>query len=213
MERFAFGIVIPALNEEKTIGDVVKNVFQYGVSIVVDDGSTDETALIARDNGAIVVSHSVNMGYDEAINSGFKEAKKLNCAYVLTLDADGQHDSKKILEFQKRLLDGADLVCGVRDKKQRIGEIIFGWIGNLLWKIEDPLCGLKGYKIELFDSKGHFDSYGSIGTELLLYASKNNKKIDHIPITTFPRQDKPRFGSVLKSNLKIFRSLFFAFFY
>lgn len=212
MERFAFGIVIPSLNEEKTIGDVVKNVSQYGISIVVDDGSTDKTAQVARDNGAIVVSHPVNMGYDAAINSGFKEARKLNCSYVLTIDADGQHDSKRIIEFQKNLMAGADVVCGLRDKKQRVGEKVFAWIGKLLWKIDDPLCGLKGYKIDLFDSNGHFDSYSSIGTELLLYASKNKKKIVHIPVTTFPRQDKPRFGSVLGSNLKIFRSLVLAFF-
>ena len=76
-----------------------------------------------------------------------------------------------------------------------------------MWGLKDPLCGLKGYNMEVYRKFGYFDSFNSIGTELLIRSVKSNFKIKQINITTRKRLDRPRFGNVLQSNIKIFRAL------
>ena len=92
MDRSRVAIVIPAFNEEKTISKVVRAANKFGKSIVVNDGSKDNTGEIAKRSGAIVFMHKINLGYDAALNTGFKKAAKLKFDYIITLDADGQHD-------------------------------------------------------------------------------------------------------------------------
>ena len=99
MDRCRVALVIPALNEEKTIYEVVKESLKFGLVVVVDDGSVDQTAKFAELGGAVVVSHEKNKGYDSALNSGFIKAESLGCEYIITLDADGQHNPKLIHKF------------------------------------------------------------------------------------------------------------------
>lgn len=207
MERHRIGIVIPALNEQATITRVVASASLYGFVIVVDDGSIDETGALAAAEGATVVRHNVNLGYDEALNSGFARAAQMNCHYVVTLDADGQHDPARLLMFNRALEEGADIVIGIRDRCQRLAEYVFAWVGLRKWGIHDPLCGMKGYRVDLYKELGHFDSYSSIGTELAIYAAKARKKIIEIPIATSDRHDQPRFGRRFSANISILRAL------
>ena len=72
MDRYRVGIVIPTLNESSTIKGIVESASVYGVPIVIDDGSTDNTAALAKQSGAVVVAHGKNRGYDAALNSGFE---------------------------------------------------------------------------------------------------------------------------------------------
>lgn len=205
------GIVIPAFNESKTINKVISGALSYGgIPIVVDDGSSDDTAKVAIESGAEVLVHNINMGYDQAINSGFLKAKELNCDCIITLDADGQHNPQLIEQFVKKIESGADVVIGIRNKTQRFSEKIFSIFTNIKFSIKDPLCGLKAYKIEVYNELGYFDSYKSIGTELALYAANSGKSICQIEFITLNRIDKPRFGKVIIANYKILRSLFFA---
>jgi glycosyltransferase involved in cell wall biosynthesis len=210
MAGLDFGIIIPAFNEEKTIADVVRKVSLVGLPIVVDDGSSDSTESIAVRHGAVVVKHAKNLGYDSALNSGFNKADKLGFKFAVTIDADGQHNPSALSEIAKILIGGADVVCGVRDKRQRVGEHIFAFFGKVLWGISDPLCGLKGYNLEIYRDRGHFDSYGSVGTELIIFAARNKKNIVQLPIKTFQRLDAPRFGTSIRANFKIMRSLIMA---
>ncbi|MBU2538878.1 MAG: glycosyltransferase family 2 protein [Proteobacteria bacterium] len=207
MERHRIGIVIPALNEAATIGWVVSNVLPYGVPIVVDDGSRDETGEAASSLGASVVRHPANRGYDQALNSGFSHAEALGCEYVITMDADGQHDPTILHEFIQALDNGADVVIGVRDRHQRLAEYIFAWVAAKKWGISDPLCGMKAYRINIYKELGHFDSYDSIGTELALYAAKNGKHIAQLPVKTRERIDAPRFGRRFSANRRILYAL------
>ena len=114
MDRSQVGIVIPALNEADTITDVVKSSKNYGVPIVVDDGSTDATANLAKQSGAVVVSHFENVGYDRALNSGFFKAAEIGCEIVITVDADGQHNPLLIQRFIDTIDARADGVYKVR---------------------------------------------------------------------------------------------------
>ena len=208
MERYQLKIVIPAFNEENSIYRVVKNIIPHGEVIVVDDGSSDKTSQKAKLAGAIVISHKTNLGYDSAINSGFREALKREAEFILTFDADGQHDENMIKFASSHLEEGYDLVLGKRKNKQRWAEIIFSLYTNYKWKIKDPLSGFKLYKANIYRSLGYFDSYKSIGTELLLYALQKKYNVKEFPMITKERKDMPRFGSNLNSNIKILRSLF-----
>lgn len=206
-ESRQLAIVIPALNESASIAKVITAVNGYGTPVVVDDGSSDDTAAIARACGAQVVSHGLNRGYDAALDSGFRRAFELGFQYVITMDADGQHTPDLIQDIMRELELGADVVVGVRDKKQRFAEHVFALVARALWKIQDPLCGMKGYRMTVYAKRGHFDSFGSIGTELALFAVRNHYQIAQLSIKTRERDGEPRFGKAVSANFRIFRAL------
>jgi glycosyltransferase involved in cell wall biosynthesis len=208
MDRHRIGIVIPALNEAATIAAVVGGATRAGTPIVVDDGSRDETGALAAAAGAVVVRHDVCRGYDQALNSGFQRAAEIGCDYVITMDADGQHDPGILDAFIGGLRQGADLVVGVRDRRQRFAEHVFAWVGKLKWSILDPLCGMKAYHVGLYRELGHFDSYDSIGTELALYAASKRKKVIQVPVRTRDRRDQARFGRRYSANKRILLALY-----
>jgi glycosyltransferase involved in cell wall biosynthesis len=207
VERHRIAIVIPALNECGTIASVVLDVAKYGLPIVVDDGSIDGTGELARAAGAVGVRHDVRRGYDEALNSGLAAANSLGCEYAISIDADGQHSSSTIAAFLESLDDGADVVVGVRDRRQRLSEQIFAYVGTLMWGIRDPLCGMKGYRLSVYRELGHVDCYRSIGTELAVFAARRGKRVAQLPVQTVPRSGRPRFGGRLAANIRIFRAL------
>ncbi len=209
MARPQLAIVIPAFNEEKTIGTIVESVLIHGTVIVVDDGSVDDTAKIAKAAGARIVQHRYNLGYDGALNSGFEKAISLGSEIIITFDADGQHPVSLINDYLAEIHNGADVVIGIRNRKARLSEIIFSWISTKLWNIKDPQCGMKAYRSEVYKRLGHFDSYGSIGTELCIFAAKNNFQITQVPFEINKRVDEPRFGSFWDANWKIFRAIAF----
>ena len=210
MDRSRVAIIIPAFNEESSIGPVIQKCAVFGLPILVDDGSTDLTATIAANEGAQVVRHSVNQGYDAALNSGFYKAAQLNFEYAITIDADGQHNPVIIKAFIDQLRSGVDLVLGVRNKRQRLAEHCFSFFTRLTFGISDPLCGLKAYKMTLYQDLGHFDSYGSVGTELMLFSVRNGHLFKELPIVIDERDGQPRFGRTIRANYKIFRALFLA---
>jgi len=207
MVRPGLGIVIPALNEQETIETVIKDLVTYGIVIVVDDGSKDQTASLAEKAGAVVVSHPINQGYDAAIESGIKKAKELNLAYVVTFDADGQHDHHLIDAFYQKLANSSDLVLGIRPHKQRIMEVILGIYFKTRFGVEDILCGMKGYRTKLFDQNQGFDHINSVGTELAMMSIKRGACFSQIPVPMAKRDDHPRFGNIISSNGKIARAL------
>lgn len=211
MDRSRIGIVIPALNESATIDAVVAAAGRYGTPIVVDDGSTDGTGTLALQAGAIVVTHEANRGYDAAINSGFKKAADSGCDLIITLDADGQHDPTLIQKFITEINAGADVVIGRRNTRQRLAEHIFAWYTQFTYGVLDPLCGMKAYRKKVYQSLGHFDSYGSVGTELMLFAAKNSFQICEVPFIVRERVGASRFGQNLSGNIKIFRALLLSF--
>jgi glycosyltransferase involved in cell wall biosynthesis len=208
MVKYKVAIVIPAFNEEATISNVVQSVKEYGIVVVVNDASSDKTKKMAESAGAIVINHKDNKGYDDALNSGFKKAEELDCNAVITFDADGQHNPIYLTEYINYLKEGVDLVLGVRPKVQRFSEYIFKLYTRKKYKWKDPLCGLKGYSIQLYRDKQQFDSYHSIGTELACFGMENNYSYKEVEININKRADKPRFSSVFGSNIKILRSLF-----
>ena len=113
-------VVIPARNEAGAIGQVLSRIPQQidgmsVVSLVVDDGSTDQTARVARESGAQVVSHLTNLGVGAATRTGLQAAQALDADVIVTMDADGQHEPDEIQRLVRCLLEGPfDVVIGSR---------------------------------------------------------------------------------------------------
>ena len=212
MDRSRIAIIIPAFNEEKTISKVVESSNKYGQSIVIDDGSKDKTGEKARNSGAIVETHSSNLGYDYALNTGFKRINDLNYDFAIPLDADGQHEPKLLKNFIDELDSGTSIVLGVRNKKARFAEHLFGFYTKWRYGIKDPLCGLKAYTIRNYKIIGHFDSYNSIGTEFMFQNIHLGETFSQVYFDVRERNGKTRFGNSILTNLKILRSLFLALF-
>jgi glycosyltransferase involved in cell wall biosynthesis len=205
--------VIPALNESETIASVVDGVLPFASVIVVDDGSRDDTAKLATAHGAIVVIHTENLGYERALSTGFQKAIDLGFKYVITLDADGQHDPRLIDKFHSNLNDGYDLVLGVRNKMQRFGELVFSLFGKIFWGVKDPLCGMKAYSVRCLFDFSDTGFYDSVGTKYMICALAKGYRFSQISITTLDRVGEARFGSGLKPNIKIFYALYRALTY
>lgn len=114
-------VVIPAYNEARVIGSVISSLPQSlpGVTqitpLVVDDNSTDNTKAVARRHGAKCIRHEANLGAGGATVTGLEAAKLLDADIVVTMDADGQHDPKDMVELIRPILSGeADVVLGSR---------------------------------------------------------------------------------------------------
>jgi len=151
-------IIIPAYNEEGSIGKVVKEVKQYlpGVNtLVVNDGSTDLTSLKARTSGAIVLDIPFNLGIGGAMQAGYQYANHKGYDIAIQVDGDGQHDPEEIPKLLQALEEKeVDMVIGSRfigdsefksSMMRRVGISIFSRVISLIigQKITDPTSGFR----------------------------------------------------------------------
>ncbi len=204
MNRKKIIAIIPALNEEKTIKEVLSNVKKYvDEIIVVDDNSTDNTAAIAQEY-ATVLRNKKNLGYSKSVNKAFRFAEKRGFDIIVTLDADGQHLAEDIPKLVLPILKKeADIVVGKRPFKARFMEYVFAKYGRKKG-VSDPLCGMKAYSYKVYKKVGFFDTINSVGTQLVFVALKRKFKIKEINIKLKKRKDIPRFGRTIKANIKLF---------
>lgn len=208
MVRFKIAVLIPAYNEAGSIANVLHQFDSHYTVFVVDDGSTDATAKEARGAGADVISHSINRGYEAALDTGFDEIfNKRNFDFLITFDADGQHDYNTIADIESRFNDNYDIVVAKRDSFQRFSEYLFSFYFLFTQNIKDPLSGFKGYSKVLYQKQGYFGQNNTVGTEILKFASKQGFRITTVNTHTKKRIGQSRFGSGLSANLKLIKSL------
>lgn len=201
-------IVIPTYNEAETISGLVEKIRRWGTPIVVDDLSTDGSGDIAERAGAVVVRHSVNGGYDRAIQSGFEKADALGMELVATMDADGQHSPDLLGRFISPIENGeVEMVLGIRPRPARPSERLFNMYAWARFGVRDILCGMKAYGIELYRENGRFDGSGSIGTELALFGLRKQVGCITVPVPISPRWGSSRFGARFGANYRILRAL------
>jgi len=140
-------VIISAYNEAPRIGAVVAEALPYvNEVLVVDDGSTDVTGMVAERAGARVIQQE-NAGYIAAIKRGFREARG---DIVITMDADGEHRAADIPRLVRPLLeDEADLVLGVRSRIARPSERFLNWLTNFKVKVRDSGTGFRALRRDL----------------------------------------------------------------
>ena len=211
---------IPAFNSEGTIGDIVKECQLHVDEVIVcDDGSTDDTAKIAKDNGATVLSHQKNYGYGAALITLFENAREINADCMVTLDADGQHIPEYIprllapLSFPKndvvigsRFLDANSDVPAYRQKGIKLitaATMIDGGI-----KLTDAQSGFRAYSKDAIRAI-HLTEYGmAASTEIIAKIINKGLKVVEVPIVikyddvTSKKKAIPHGISVLMSVLR-----------
>jgi glycosyltransferase involved in cell wall biosynthesis len=186
---------IPAYNEEKTIAKILLLTKRLVDEIIVcDDGSTDMTARIAKELGARVVRHERRMGYGAAIQTLFREARKLNVDVLVTLDADGQHDPKEIKSLLAPIeLDKADIVIGSRFLEgansdmplyRRVGIRFFNKLSRRTKErnFTDSQSGFRAYGRKAVESLGLSENGMGISTEILLKAEEKGLRVVEVPV-------------------------------
>ena len=155
--------VIPAMNEAQHIGQVVRKTLEQtdGV-IVVDDGSCDDTGAVARDAGAVVITHRINLGMGGAVRTGCIAAGRFGARYIVTMDADGQHRPEDIPSMVTLLATGeADIVFTARSMGMgesmpivlNFGNRFFSWLSRVLFgvRIRDTQSGFRAMTREAFE--------------------------------------------------------------
>lgn len=208
MELYRLAALIPAYNESETIGKVVSQVRDFCDVYVVDDYSTDNTFMQAELNGAFVIRNTGDNGYESALGFGYREVAQKDYDYILTLDADGQHNPNYIKVFFKHLSSSSDasIIIAQRKRLPRISEKFFSQITRRFFNIKDAFSGFKCYKVKDFLNYS-FSDHHLTGLNFLNLALVNNKEIITFDISIEDRKDSPRFGSSFISNLILIRSI------
>lgn len=217
-------IIIPAYNEAGGIAGVVASIrASVGADIdivVINDGSHDNTAAIARSAGALVVSHPFNMGYGVAIQTGYKFAAARRYEYLVQIDGDGQHDPACIATLLQELKSGeVDLVLGSRflaagsyrpPLARRAGMLFFGTLVSLLIgkPISDPTSGFQAFNrsvIEYFTSDAFPCDYPD--ADVLLMLGLAGFSIREIPVRMYANSEGKSMHSGLKPLYYVFKML------
>ncbi len=189
-------IIIPAYNEGKTIGDVVKkcrHMTDFSI-IVVDDHSSDETRHQAAQHGAFVVPLPVRLGAWGATQTGLRVAARSRCTLAVTMDGDGQHDPSSIPSLVGPLLAGkADVVIGSCPQRgtlaRRIAWTFFRHLTNLhVFDITSGFRALNHKAISLFASeRATLLDYQDLG--VLLLARQHGLRILEVPVVMCERRN------------------------
>ncbi|RXA19729.1 glycosyltransferase family 2 protein [Methanosarcina sp. MSH10X1] len=188
-------VILPAYNEEVSIGSIVLLTRFYADNvIVVDDGSSDRTAEVARKAGAEVIVHKVNQGKGGALKTGFTAAADLGADVIVTMDSDGQHNPADIPKLVAPIIEGsADLVNGSRylnglDRNtpvyRRVGQTILDRFTNLSsgLTITDSQSGFRAFAASTKDLF-RFNAQGmAIESEMLADAGKSGLRIKEVEI-------------------------------
>ena len=180
-------VVVPAYNEAGRIGPTVGPLLDRFDVLVVDDGSTDDTAIEAREAGACVVEQPENRGYVAALKRGFRES---TAEVVVTFDADGEHRPEDIDRLVEPILaDRLDLVLGSRETVPRPSERLLNRLARLRVDVTDSGTGLRALRQDLAVQLD-LDTACTCGT-FVLEAANSGARIGEIPVTTQEIQ-KPR---------------------
>jgi glycosyltransferase involved in cell wall biosynthesis len=180
-------IVIPVYNEEKTISLVIDKAKKFGHVLVVNDCSTDNTFHKIESESVLIINNKENLGYEKSLHIGINFAVKHNYQYCITIDGDGQHKPKYIKTIYDGLKNGYEIVLTNRKSKNRFGERIVGLMARLIYGVNDPYSGLKGYKLNNVKLIKH-NLNNTIGLYLSLKMLHNKNTFIEYPISIEERK-------------------------
>jgi glycosyltransferase involved in cell wall biosynthesis len=202
MKQPVIGIVIPAYNESRTIGAIlrtlpteikIKKVAYKIQPIVVNDGSADNTAaIVLKHKKAYLINHLLNCGAGGATRTGLIYARQINCVAAVTMDGDGQHTVKDTLKVAKAVIkDTADFVIGSRliDAKGMLWYRVLGnkglsFLTFLLFGVyvTDSQSGMKGLNERALQTMSFRSNNYAFCSEMLWRAKQQKLRIKEVPI-------------------------------
>ena len=205
-------VIIPAYNEAQTIGKLVsktRNLYPDFEIIVIDDGSTDNTAATAGDAGAKVFSHPYNIGNGAAIKSGIRIASG---NILVFMDGDGQHDPDDIEKLLKYFPE-FDMVVGARSKADHaslgrtFGNTAYNWLASYVakFRVEDLTSGFRAVKADIAHNLLYLlpNSY-SYPTTLTLSVLRNGRTVKYVPIKAKMRRSGKSGISMFRDGVRFF---------
>ena len=212
MNESDISIIIPVYNEAQNIGNVIKSITERYPTIeiiVINDGSTDNTAEEAKKAGAFVYNHPYNIGNGAAIKTGIRHASG---DILIFMDGDGQHDPEDIKEFLRHIKD-YDMVVGARSSDQHAswGRAIGNWFYNRLasyvakFAIKDLTSGFRAIRADIAVSFLYFlpNTY-SYPTTLTLGVLRSGLSLKYIPIRVQQRKSGKSSINLLSDGIRFF---------
>ncbi len=213
-------VIIPVHNEEKTIGNILRELKKdFKNILVIDDGSKDKSKDIALKEGVFVISHEFCKGKGEALKNGFDFALKNNFKAVITMDGDGQHLPEEAIKFVEkyRKKKEVDIWIGKRNifsEKmpliRKITNLSMSVLLSLLsfqW-IPDTQCGFRLIKIDVLRKVKLYTSHFETESEILIKSAWQRFKIKSIPIKTIYNKEKSKIKPI-KDTYRFFRMILF----
>lgn len=206
--------VIPAYNEDRNIGSIINKTKKYvDEIIVVDDGSKDKTNEVAGKHNVFVLRHIVNLGKGAALKTGCDFAVKKGVKFMITLDADAQHNPEDIPRFAGKLKK-YDIVFGYRKTSSkmpfvlRFGNWLISSITNVLFgvSLNDTQCGFRAFSKEAYKKIRWNASDYSMESEMISKAGKQRLKYVQIPIGTVYSDNYK--GTTIIDGVKIVFNMF-----
>jgi len=217
-------ISIPAYNEERDIGRTISEIkealkktsYLYKI-LVLNDGSQDNTAKIAEEQGAIIVSHRRNKGLAETFRTEMKECLDRKADIIVHTDADGQYDPKHIPQLIEKVQEGYDLVLGRRFRRRiqympltkRVGNILFSKVLSSLTKVRitDSTTGFRAFTAESAREIDFINTF-TYTQEQIIKAAKQGFKIAEIPVVSRKTRKSRLFKSPLQYAVKAWINIF-----
>lgn len=198
---------MPAYNEERSVGSVVLQAKQYAdMVVVVNDGSTDNTAKVAKLAGADVIEHPKNMGYGNAIQTILKTAGERKADVLVIIDADAQNDPNQIPLLVDAVKKGADVVIGSR-QQQKGATPAYRWAGqkvlakftNIAAKqnLSDTESGFRAYSKNAVNILKLHETGMAISAEIISESSRLGLKLDEVPISVSYEDVEPSQNPVI----------------
>jgi len=203
-------IIIPSFNEKTSLLKILKKIKNKNYVLVMDDCSTDETSKVIQNRKKLrIISNKKNYGYEKNLLKAFRKVINSNFEYVITFDADGEHDFKDIEKIKKYLkIKKPDLLIGTRAKKNRFAESVVGVFFKFFYKLEDPLSGFKAYRIDKLRNVIKEIKNDFYLVDIIKLFLKKQYKVDSIKINSnIFKKRIARVGSNFKASIKILKCI------
>lgn len=204
-------VVLPAYNEAGTIGQVLEEIRGLPLNlemIVVDDGSSDSTADVAREYASRVISHPANRGNGAAVRTGIRAATG---SVIVLMDADGQHDPRDIILLVEEMAR-YDMVVGARSwnsgtMPRNIANLIYRWFASYItgFRVKDLTSGFRAIRASLAKSMCYLlpNTY-SYPTTMTLSVARAGYGIKYVPIVVSRRRAGSSNIAILRDGIRFF---------
>lgn len=211
-------VVVPAYNEEKTVSSIIEGIVSEGYNVVlVNDGSKDNTLKLAIESKRkypdkiFVISHMINRGLGAALKTGMTVALNKKVKYILTFDADGQHEISDIAKVVRPLQDGgADACIGARPLNdmpfsKSFANFVMNFLTLIFYgrNVRDSQGGLRAFTAEAARQINVVSSGYAVSSEFIKEISDKNLRLAEVTITTIYTPETQHKGTDAIVGLKI----------